>query len=47
MVDTLAYLAAGMIVVWVILGVYFVYLARSQRRIADRLDRLEHRDSSG
>lgn len=47
MPDALTYLAAAMIAVWVILGVYTLYLARSQRRLGERLDRLERDDRSG
>jgi len=41
MPDTVAWLGAGFLVVWVALGAYLWRLWRDQRRLSDRLDRLE------
>lgn len=39
----LPYLAAGFGAVWVILGAYLLYLARTQRRLTERLDEITDR----
>jgi CcmD family protein len=41
MPDGIGYLASAFIAAWVILGVYLVHVSRTQRRLAERIDRLE------
>jgi CcmD family protein len=45
-VSNVAWLGVAFAIVWIAIGVYVVRLARAQRAISDRLDRLD-RSSDG
>ena len=43
-VSNVAWLGVAFAIVWVAIGFYVVRLARAQRNISDRLDRIERSD---
>lgn len=43
----LGFLAAGFGAVWLLLGIYLVYMARAQRRLADRIAEVERAARGG